>query len=407
MKEKIVTKVTEATEGAPVSASSDTLLGAAKACRDILLANLVMAAEMPAPTFSEADRVRFLLDRFREAGLDHISSDEMDNAIGFLPGSVGDKTVAVVAHLDTVFDKKEHHALSLGAERVRGIGIGDNSLGVAVLASLPVLLEHLQFRPSYNLLLLGVSRSLGRGNLGGIRFLLENSSRNIDEAICLEGCPLGRLNFTAVAMMRGEIRVSMPDEYDFSRFGVHGAIYHLNDLINRILEIPRPSRPRTSVVFGSIEGGNTFHQLARDARLRFEVRSESDEVAGMILNKIRNILDEVRARSGVDIALDEIAWRDHGGIAFDHPLVRTCRAVMHELQIEPQIGPSMSELAALIAAGIPAVTLGLTRVHEVNTLGEEAEIAPMFRGLAQVLGVLQGLDTRQPAESESDKGVKV
>ncbi|MCC5849036.1 MAG: M20/M25/M40 family metallo-hydrolase [Verrucomicrobia bacterium] len=376
----------------PPDVQGRNLVAEVRACRDILLANLVMAAETPAPTFGEEARVRFLLDRFRESGLDHISSDEVNNAVGFLPGESSNRTVAVVAHLDTVFSPKEPHALSLGSDRVRGIGIGDNSLGVAVLASLPLLFEKLNFRPKYNLLLLGVSRSLGRGNLGGIRFLLENTRQKIDEAICLEGCPLGRLNFTAVAMMRGEIRVKMPDEYDFSRFGVHGAIYHLNELINRILEIPRPSRPRTSVVFGSIEGGNTFHQLARDATLRFEVRSESDEVAGMILQKIRFILEEVRARSGVEIELDEISWRDHGGIGFDHPLVQTCRGVMESLDIQPQIGPSMSELAALIAADIPAVTLGLTRGHEVNTLAEEVEIEPMFSGIAQVLGVLQALD---------------
>lgn len=361
-------------------------------CRDLLLANLVMTAETASPTFGEANRVRFLLDRFRESGLDNISSDEVNNAVGFLPGTIGDKTVAVVAHLDTVFEPKENHALSLGPDRVKGIGIGDNSLGAAVLVTLPMLLRHLKFQPSYNLLLLGVSRSLGRGNLGGIRFLLENSSMKIDQAVCLEGCPLGRLNYTSVAMMRGEIAVQMPDEYDFSRFGVYGAIYRLNDIINRILEIPRPSRPQTSIVFGSIEGGNTFHQLAREAKLRFEVRSESDEVAGGILQSIRGIIDEVRARSGVQIELEEIAWRQHGGIPFDHPLVQISRDVMRTLDISPQIGPSMSELAALIAAKIPAVTLGLTHVHNVNTLEETVEIEPMFDGIAQVLGVLAGLD---------------
>ncbi|MCC5843564.1 MAG: peptidase dimerization domain-containing protein [Verrucomicrobia bacterium] len=372
----------------------ETLRQHVRECRDLLLANLVMTAETAAPTFGEANRVRFLLDRFRESGLDNISSDEVNNAVGFLPGTTGEKTVAVVAHLDTVFDPKENHALSLGPDRVKGIGIGDNSLGAAVLVTLPMLLRHLKFQPSYNLLLLGVSRSLGRGNLGGIRFLLENSPLKIDEAICLEGCPLGRLNYTSVAMMRGEISIQMPDEYDFSRFGVYGAIYRLNDIINRILEIPRPSRPQTSIVFGSIEGGNTFHQLAREAKLRFEVRSESDEVAGGILHHIRGIIDEVRARSGVRIDLEEIAWRQHGGISFDHPLVQLSRDVMRGLDIPPQIGPSMSELAALIAAKIPAVTLGLTHVHNVNTLEETVEIEPMFDGIAQVLGVLAGLDSK-------------
>lgn len=364
-------------------------------CQDILLANLAMMAETPAPTGGEAGRVRFLLDRFREAGLDHIADDEQCNAIGYLPGPEGAPTVAVVAHLDTVFGAEQSHALSLGPDRIKGIGVADNSLGAAVLASLPHLLQAMEIDLKVNLLLLGVSGSLGRGNLGGIRFFLENRRRDIDLALCLEGAPLGRLNFTSLAMMRGEIRVEVPDEYDFSRFGVTGAIVHLNDIINRILEIPRPSRPQTSVVFGSLHGGNTFHELARKAALRFEVRSESDEVADMIETRISDILLEVRGRTGVTVEMDKIAFRRHGGIRFDHPLVKTCREVMKELGLEPKIGPSMSELAALIAHDIPAVTLGLSTGHQVNTLEEEVEIEPMFAGITQVLGVLSRLDGKE------------
>ncbi|MGA0332832.1 MAG: M20/M25/M40 family metallo-hydrolase [Kiritimatiellia bacterium] len=359
--------------------------------QDILLANLVMMSETPAPTFQEEMRVRFLLDRFREAGLDYISDDEVNNGIGFLPGPEGAPSVAVTAHLDTVFDAAAGHALSLGKERVKGIGIGDNSLGAAVLASLPHLIQVLELPIQANLWFLGVSRSLGRGNLGGIRFLLDHTQQKFDQALCLEGAPLGRLNYTSLAMMRGEIMVEVPDEYDFSRFGVMGAIVHMNDIINRILEIPRPSRPQTSVVFGSLQGGNSFHELARSASLRFEVRSESDEVAGMIETRIGQIIEEVRARSGVEIQLTKIAHRSHGGLNFEHPLVQTSRNVLEALQVEPKIGPSMSELAAFIARGIPAVTLGISNGHQINTLDEEMEVEPIFKGITQVLGVLMSM----------------
>jgi acetylornithine deacetylase/succinyl-diaminopimelate desuccinylase-like protein len=375
--------------------SPESLRAGVKECRDILLANVVMMAETPAPTFGEEARVRFLLDRFREAGLDHISDDEVNNGTGFLPGPEGAPTVAIAAHLDTVFDSSVSHALSLGPNRIRGIGIGDNSLGAAVLASIPHLLKAMGIELNLNLLLLGVSRSLGRGNLGGIRFLLDHSQQQIDQAICLEGSPFGRLNFTSLGMMRGEIRVEVPDEYDFSRFGVNGAIVHVNEVMNRMMAIPRPSRPQTSVVFGSIFGGNTFHELARKATLRFEVRSEADDVVDMIEARIGQILEEVSARSGVDLVLDKIAFRRHGGVGYDHPLVQTCRDVMESLDIEPKIGPSMSELAAFIAKEIPAVTLGLTRGHKVNTFEEEVEIDPVFDGIAQVIGVLLRLSEAQ------------
>lgn len=363
-----------------------------RTCQDILLANMVMMSETPAPTFHEEARVRFLLDRFREAGLDYISDDEVNNGIGFLPGPDGAPTVAVAAHLDTIFDATNSHALSLGNERVHGIGIGDNSLGAAVLASLPHLIQTLGIQLNVNLWFMGVSRSLGRGNLGGIRFLMDNTKQKFDQAICIEGAPLGRLNFTSLAMMRGEIEIAVPDQYDFSKFGVMGAIVHMNDVINRILEIPRPARPQTSIVFGSLSGGNSFHELARTTTLRFEVRSESDEVSNMIEQRIGDIIEEVRSRSGVEIEFKKIAHRSHGGLRFDHPLIQNCRDVMANLDIEPKIGPSMSELAAFIRRDVPAVTLGISNGHLINTLEEEIEVEPIYKGITQVLGVLMTMN---------------
>ena len=52
-------------------------------------------------------------------------------------------------------------------------------------------------------------------------------------------------------------------------------------------------------------------------------------------------------------------------------------------------------MAALIAHGIPAVTLGLSNGHEVNTLEEEVEIEPIFTGITQVLGVLSRLPGKE------------
>jgi di/tripeptidase len=146
------------------------------------------------------------------------------------------------------------------------------------------------------------------------------------------------------------------------------------------------------VIFGSVEGGNTFGELATQARLRFEVRSESDEVAQQILAKIESIVLEVTSRNGIRVTLDLVAQRHSGGLAFDHPIVSSALAVMEELELQPRVGPSMSELSAFIDRGIPAVTVGLTRAQHMNTLQEEIEIDALFTGITQLLRLLQELD---------------
>jgi hypothetical protein len=54
--------------------------------KEILLANLVMAGEIPAPTFHEDERIEFLMNRFKEAEITKNSVDEVGNGIGILEG---------------------------------------------------------------------------------------------------------------------------------------------------------------------------------------------------------------------------------------------------------------------------------------------------------------------------------
>ncbi len=227
---------------------------AAESVREILLANAVMVAEIPAPTFREAQRVRFIEDRFSECGLQNCSTDEVGNGFGILNGDPGEKQILLVAHADTVFDEKADHTIAMLSDRMTGPGVGDNSLGLAVLASLPILLEKLQIRLKSNLLLMAASRSLGRGNLEGLRFFLNNNRQPIASALCVEGVKLGRLSYSSIGMLRGEINVHVSEMYDWTRFGAAGAIITLNDVINKINRIPLPKRPKTSIVLGTIEG---------------------------------------------------------------------------------------------------------------------------------------------------------
>jgi len=176
---------------------------------EIMLANLVMIAETPAPTFSEQRRTEFLIERFNEYELQHCSTDEAGNALGILPGELGDRNILVVGHMDTVFTESEDHTVGIQPGYVTGLGIGDNSLGVASVATLPIILKELGIRLESNLILMGSAQSLGRGNIEGIRFFLHNTDVPISAGICVEGVKLGRLSYSSIGMLRGEIRYDL------------------------------------------------------------------------------------------------------------------------------------------------------------------------------------------------------
>ncbi len=362
-----------------------------KTLREVVLANLAMIGEIPSPTFGEEARVRFLRQRFSECGLES-SADQAGNGIGVLPGQVGKRNILLVGHADTIFSGKVDHTITIQETQVLGPGVADNSLGLAALASLPDLLDALGIRLKSNLILMGGVRSLGRGNLEGLRFFLANNKMPIHYGVCVEGVQLGRLSLDSLGMKRGEINCSVSDEYDWTRFGVTSAIVTLNEVINRMIEIPVPRRPRTNIFMGSIEGGKSFNTVAMKATLGFEIRSEDGEVVEQIAQQIQDIAAEVSSRSDADVTVDIFASRQVGGIAFGHPLARHARGVLTALKLEPRSRPSTSELAAFLDQRIPAITIGLTKGERVNDLLESIAIEPIFTGLAQLIGILLAID---------------
>ena len=144
--------------------------------QETLIANLIMLSEIPAPTFEEKDRIKLLLQRMLECGLQNVSTDEAGNGVGIIPGTDPARNILLVAHADSVYSGKADHTISVLADEIIGPGVADNSLGVAVLATLPNLLEALGIQLNSNLVLLGSTKGLGSGNLDGLKFFMDQPS---------------------------------------------------------------------------------------------------------------------------------------------------------------------------------------------------------------------------------------
>ena len=367
---------------------------ALKPMRERLLANLVMIAQVPAPTGAEAARVRFLLDRFNEAGLSEAASDEAGNAIGRLNGKRGNRTILLASHLDTVYPASSKHEVRVESNRVVGLGVGDNALGAAIVSLMPAVLEHLGIELESDLLLLGSIGSLGRGNHAGIRFFLDHLPGQIDCGICVEGLQLGRVNFFSIGTARADITCEVRPLPEPSRsYGSESALVVLNHIINRILAIAMPSRPYTRIKIGKMCAGMYYDVEPDHAELGLEIVSHSDEMIDQICGQIDDVVLEMSARHAVDAHLDVFFSTQAGGIPFSHPMVKSVLGVMEQLGIEPDQGHSPSELSELISRNIPAVTLGITRgAKSRKTEPDYVLIDPILTGVAQLLGVILAID---------------
>jgi acetylornithine deacetylase/succinyl-diaminopimelate desuccinylase-like protein len=309
-----------------------------------------------------------------------------------LPGTTGEQSLLLVAHADTVFTEGTDRSVSLRADRVIGPGVGDNSLGLAVLATLPTILQELQIEPACDIILMGATRSLGRGNLEGLRFFLDNNRRPLKAGVSVEGGQLGRLSFAVTGMLRGEITASIPEEYDWTQSGATSAIHILANVINGITQIPLPQQPPTRIILGSIRGGNSYNTIPTKAVLRFEARSQSSEMVDELRQCIEDVAVDVSSRTRVNVQLDILARREPGGLEFGHPIVRTAGSIISELGLEPSVNPSISELSAFVAHAIPAVTIGISSVENRHEQNESVAIHPIATGVAQLIGILLAID---------------
>jgi len=360
--------------------------------KDIFLANLVMLSEIPSPTFGEEKRRDFILERFTEYGLQKCSFDEKSNALAVIPGITGEGNILLCAHMDTVFPEKTDHTVAIQPDKVMGPGVADNGVGLAALVTLPLILKKLKLSFNSNVILIGTSRSLGKGDLEGLRFFLDHSKMPITNGICLEGVRLGRISYSSIGMLRGELSYKIPDEYDWTRFNSVGAIVNMTEMISRILEIPLPRKPRTSINLGAVEGGSSYNMQAMKAKLKFEIRSESEEMVESLAVQIRNLADEMASKTGSEVLFHEVARRISGGTDFSHPLNTRGREILNKLGIKPRFSPSTSELAAFIDNEIPAVTMGITSGENVSELDELIHIKPLSQGLTQIVAMIQAID---------------
>lgn len=355
--------------------------------RELLLANVVMVGEIPAPTFDEEQRVAFMLQRFTECGLQSVFRDRAGNGLGLLPGTKGETSILLVAHADTPFSAAENHTCTIESSIIRGPGVADNSMGLAVLATLPTMLERLGIHLKSDLLLVASARSLEHGDQQGLRYLLQNCSRPISCSILVEGSPLGRLQYRSMASLGGMISCQVD-----RKVSQVSAIEVLTGLIHQLGQISLPEGTQTALVLGSVAGGASYKVPARNARLRFQLRSDTDEVVREITGQIEAIVEEAARQEGVTAKMEAIARTTAGGLEPGHPLVRQTCKVLEALEVEPSKTIFSATVSAYVEQGIPAVSIGISHGDNVNYPDEFIEIDPIATGVAQLIGVLLCID---------------
>ena len=348
--------------------------------------------EVPAPPFGEADRARFVADRFREAGFDQTTIDEVGNVVVPYPGRApGRDALVVSAHLDTVFPEGTDVKVRRRHGRLLAPGIGDNSASVAALLFLAEGLRKSGWQPPHDLIFLANVGEEGLGDLRGMKHYFRKgaAARRRTRAVLVLDGPLGMISHRGVGSRRLAVSYRGPGGHSWGDFGRPSAVHALGRALAALdaLGSSLPASPRTTLNVGMVSGGTAVNAIAEQASMIVDLRSEAAENLRELEARVRRCVEDALVpRLTVDIEV--VGDRPMGGIPEDHPLVRLAVAAGQAAGLEMRCVASSTDANLPLSLGIPAVAVGTKRGAGAHTLGEYVEVDSLLPGFAYAASVL-------------------
>ena len=323
--------------------------------------------EIPAPPFQEAPRAAALKELLAEAGLS-VQIDKAGNVIGELGGVNGKEIVIVSAHLDTVFPAGTEVKVHREGSRMTAPGISDNGTGVAALLALARAVRFARLKLQRTILFVGDVGEEGEGNLRGMRALVDTYRSNLKAVIVLDGSSTDHVTTKALASRRLEASITGPGGHSWSDFGMPNPINALVRGSVRFISTKVPASPRTTFNIGQIEGGTSVNSIPHEARLKVDIRSESeDELTRLesalrecIAAGVRDEMDSARDRSKgkLEWKVELLGGRPGGELASDSPLLAALRAADEFVGNVSRIERSSTDANIPLSMGIDALSIG-------------------------------------------------
>jgi tripeptide aminopeptidase len=350
-----------------------------------LINQAITIQQIPAPTFGEARRASYVAKQFSELGLSQIEIDELSNVRGLLEGKNHQLPgVMISAHTDTVFGAETILDIQQRDGLIYGPGIGDNSMGVAGLLGIAAILKSLNIQPESDLWFVANTREEGLGDLGGMKAVFQHLKHQIGCVINLEGMAFGHVYHTGIAVRRLHIRAKGEGGHSWLNFGRSSAIHGIMELGAKIVALMPPATPRTTYNIGIVEGGQSINTIAAEAGLWLDLRSEQSNTLEQFEQDVRDLVNGI-TRPHLAFQIEVVGDRPAGSIPVHHPLVEGALSALEAVGIKGTLENGSTDANVPLAAGCPAVTVGVTRGGNAHRLDEYIETRPIADGLRHLL----------------------
>jgi tripeptide aminopeptidase len=326
----------------------------------------IRLTEIPAPSFKESARAAAVKSLFEQSRL-RTEIDSMGNVIATLPG-VSPDTVILSAHLDTVFPEGTDVKVHRDADRWSAPGVSDNGAGLAALVAIARAFQVAQIHPQSTIVFAANVGEEGEGNLRGMRALIDQYSAHLKGVIVLDGSSTEHVTTKALASRRLEAIITGPGGHSWSDFGLANPINAVVRASVRFINTKVPTTPRTTFNLGQIEGGTSINSIPHEARLKVDIRSESESELTRLEAALRDCIaagvrDENesardRSRGRLDFKVDLLGSRPGGELRADSPLLAALRTADDYIGNQSRQERSSTDANIPLSQGIDAISIG-------------------------------------------------
>lgn len=331
--------------------------------------NLIELTEIAAPPFKEQKRAQRFAEKIREIGLDSVWIDEEGNVLGLLKGLVGNKTVALDAHLDTVFPEGTDVTTRIINDTIYAPGIGDDTRGLSMVLTVLKTIKDKNIKTRDNILIVGTVGEEGLGDLRGVKYLFKNNVPKIDSWIAIDGGDIGRVNIKGLGSYRYRVTFNGPGGHSWGAFGLANPHHAMGSAIDNFIDAANEytlEGPKTSYNIGVVNGGTSVNSIPFESIMEIDIRSieptRLDVMEGLLNQAVSDALKKQnsikRQGASLTVQIDKIGNRPSGSLEPNLPLIQRAMAATAYFNETPSLTIGSTDSNIPISLGIPSVTIG-------------------------------------------------
>ncbi len=370
-----------------------------------LIKEHIKICEIPAPTFFETQRAKYIEKRFSELGLVDITIDEVGNVIACWP-KVSSNYVCLSAHLDTVFPSEVDCKVKKVGDRYFAPGISDNVAGLVGMLAIAQTFTESYLETDLSLLFVATVAEEGLGDLKGVKHLFQNSKYKnlIKYFIAFDGPGIERITHQALGSKRYQITFKGQGGHSWGDFGIVNPIHALGRAISKMASYQVPKHPPSSYNVGTIQGGNSVNTISQQAQMQVDLRSISESQLSKLEQhlfwSVNQALEEENQASKyydsrLEMQIESLGQRPSGQLPVSSQLMQLAMAATSAFGVNPYLDCSSTDSNIPISLGLEAITLGAGgnggACHTLSEWFEEGQRTTSLKRTLLLLLALAGL----------------